>query len=120
MLPLMAMADEAKVMYAKTTLASGDSVVSRLYDDGITVRPVIYTSSRTIVMNGKSYSIDEIESIRFEVRVEEVSGIKAIEAHAATEGKVYTLDGKLVSETPSTEGLDKGVYIINKKKIVVK
>lgn len=50
------------------------------------------------------------------------TGIKQIDAaDAAKAGNVYSIDGKLVkANATTTEGLAKGVYIINGKKYVVK
>lgn len=50
------------------------------------------------------------------------TGIKDIHAvDAAKAGNVYSIDGKLVkANAATTEGLSKGVYVINGKKYVVK
>ena len=50
------------------------------------------------------------------------TGIKDINAvNAAKAGNVYSIDGKLVkANAKSTEGLAKGVYVINGKKYIVK
>jgi immune inhibitor A len=34
------------------------------------------------------------------------------------DGRIYTLDGRFVGT--STDGLPKGIYIVNKKKIIIK
>lgn len=122
LLPLAVAAQTTfRVPFASVALASGDSVVTRLYNDSVTVKPMINPTSRTLSINGVAYSFDEIEGIRFDVRSVEVSAIDKVRATAKEAVGVYTLDGKLVRrEATSTEGLDKGVYIMNKKKIVVK
>lgn len=38
----------------------------------------------------------------------------------ATDGKVYSIDGRQVSSNARTEGLQKGVYVTNGKKVIVK
>ena len=38
----------------------------------------------------------------------------------ATDGKVYSIDGRQVSGNARTEGLQKGVYVTNGKKVIVK
>ena len=38
----------------------------------------------------------------------------------ADDGKVYTLDGRLVRTDGNLQQLQKGLYIINKKKVIVK
>ena len=47
------------------------------------------------------------------------TGINQVEtAQKALQGKVYNLNGQLVGT--STEGLAKGVYIVNGKKVIIK
>jgi alpha-amylase len=48
------------------------------------------------------------------------TGIQAIESEKEDLTKVYTLDGRVVRSGHSLEGLPKGIYIVNKKKIIVK
>lgn len=43
-----------------------------------------------------------------------------IGSHTASAGKVYSIDGHLINTTGSTQGLTKGVYVKNGKKIIVK
>lgn len=43
-----------------------------------------------------------------------------IGSHTASAGKVYSIDGRLINTTGSTQGLTKGVYVKNGKKIIVK
>ena len=52
----------------------------------------------------------------------EITGINDIKAtDAAKAGNIYSIDGKLVkANATSTEGLAKGVYILNGKKVIVK
>lgn len=52
------------------------------------------------------------------------TGISAVEADVQGEAKVYTLDGRLVktasNNADALSGLAKGIYVVNKKKIIVK
>ena len=48
------------------------------------------------------------------------TGIDALSFDNGTADKVYSLDGRQLRHGNSLEGLPKGVYIINKKKIIVK
>lgn len=122
LLPVVAMADEVNVVYGTFTLASGATVEARLYDDSTAVLPMVRTAEKTITINGKAYSLDNIESVRFDVRKEELSAINNVVAiDGLADGNVYTLGGTLVRKGGGEKGnLPKGVYIMNKKKIVVK
>ena len=48
------------------------------------------------------------------------SGISPVFTETIGDGKVYTLDGRLVRTDGSLQQLPKGIYIINKRKIVVR
>lgn len=122
LLPMVAMADEVSVVYGTFTLTTGTTVEARLYDDGTTVLPMVRMAEKTITINGKAYSLAGIESVRFDVRKEELSAINNVEASGTpADGNVYTLGGTLVRKGDDAKGnLPKGVYIMNKKKIVVK
>jgi alpha-amylase len=52
------------------------------------------------------------------------TGIHAVKADAQESTKVYTLDGRLVRTAPkgsdALSGLAKGIYIVNKKKFILK
>ncbi len=48
------------------------------------------------------------------------TAISSIRISTATDGKVYSLDGRLLRTNGSTEGLPKGVYIIGNRKFVLK
>ena len=49
-----------------------------------------------------------------------VSGISPIFTAVANDGKVYTLDGRLVRTDGRLDNLSKGIYIIGKRKIVIR
>ena len=48
------------------------------------------------------------------------SGISPIFTDAANDDKIYTLDGRLVRTDGNLQQLPKGLYIVNKKKVIVK
>ena len=48
------------------------------------------------------------------------SGISAMYSDSDSNGMIYTLDGRLVRKDGKFESLPKGIYIVNKKKIIVK
>lgn len=122
-LPAMVVADEVKVVYMTLTTADGKTQEARLSISDGTVLPRFYTSENVLNINSAVYNRDEISSIRFDVRTEEANSIRLVEAAEAGDvpGAVYSISGKLVrAHSESLEGLPKGIYIINKKKVVVK
>lgn len=123
LLPMTAMADEVNVVYMTATTTNGKTVEAKLTDTGGQVLPRLYMIDNTMKINSVVFLKKEIATIRFSVKTETVDGISAVAADDGPEehGAVYTLEGKLVrTDSRSIEGLPKGIYIINKKKIVVK
>ena len=123
LLPLMAVADEVNVVYMTATTTNGKTMETRLLETEGVILPRFYTADNTIRINSVVYLKDEIASIRFSIRTETVDAINEVEADNEDVKKhaVYTLDGKLVrTDAASLEELPKGIYIINKKKVVVK
>lgn len=123
LLPLTAVADEVNVVYMTTTTTKGQTVETRLLEKKGETLPRFYTADNTIRINSVVYLKDEIASIRFSIRTETVDAINEVEGddEYAKKHAVYTLDGKLVrTDAASLEELPKGIYIINKKKVVVK
>lgn len=123
LLPLMAVADEVNVVYMTATTTNGKTMETRLLETEGEILPRFYTVDNTIRINSVVYLKDEIASIRFSIRTETVDAINEVEAddEGAKKHAVYTLDGKLVrTDAASLEELPKGIYIINKKKVVVK
>ncbi len=59
-----------------------------------------------------------INTAFFEVTGEEVTAIDGVPVMTAKQGAVYTVQGQYVGER--LEGLSKGVYIVNGKKVVIK
>ncbi len=52
--------------------------------------------------------------------IEEVKNDEGSVENSTINGKVYDLSGRVVSENASTDGLKRGIYIVNGKKILVK
>lgn len=84
--------------------------------------PVIDMTKKTLNIAGATVNLSNISGITFEMR--EVTGIKEIKADTDNNNKVfnvYSIDGRLVRQNASSlEGLSKGIYIANGKKILVK
>lgn len=54
------------------------------------------------------------------VQGEVVTGIRGISVANATDGKVYSLDGRLLRNDGTTDRLAKGIYIVNGQKIIIR
>ena len=48
------------------------------------------------------------------------TGITGVEDAKAAVSGVYSIDGKMINENGTTEGLNKGLHIVNGKKIITK
>lgn len=73
----------------------------------------------------KSTGATKVESIvvnGVEIPTEDVTGIEGLTiVEAPVNGNIYTISGQLVrANATSTEGLAKGIYVVNGKKVVVK
>ena len=68
--------------------------------------------------NGGYYAYDNATKGALKGKV--TTGIQTITSNNEIDGKVYSLDGRLVHTNGSLEGLPKGIYVVNKKKIIVK
>ena len=66
--------------------------------------------------DGDKYKVKDVTS--------DYTGIRAIDADVQGVTKVYTLDGRLVKTAPNNadalSGMAKGIYIVNKRKFIVK
>jgi alpha-amylase len=66
--------------------------------------------------DGDKYKVKDVTS--------DYTGIRAIDADVQGVTKVYTLDGRLVktaaNNADALSGLAKGIYIINKRKFIMK
>lgn len=113
-------ADEVDVYYMTTTTTAGKSFITKL--DGSYRLPMVNAAERTIKVNYRTHSIDDIESIRFEKRTETIDAITDIDADTDSgvrSNRVFTLGGQCV-DADDMGRLSKGIYIINNRKVVVK
>ena len=62
-------------------------------------------------MDGSKYLVNDVTE-------KYMTGIGSLFAEKENDGKVYTLDGRLVHTNGSLEGLPKGIYIIHGRKVV--
>ncbi len=119
------MAEEIDVLYMVTTLSSGTKYEVMLTNESTFTGPKIMRGDKTFIVNGTTYSADEIGEIRFEKRT--IDMIAPVHV-APQRGAVYNLNGQKVCDIDSSLGdageqipssLPKGIYIVNGKKIVV-
>lgn len=94
----------------------GTSEVTSLTDE-TTVKPIIYTGAN---LNKPIYDIKETNGvITFKYLDPTVTSIKdAIVEKKHKDNKIYTLDGRYIGT--NADGLNKGIYIIGNKKVVIK
>lgn len=120
-----AMAEDIDVLYMVTTLTSGTKYEVMLTNESAFTGPKLMRQDKTFIINGTTYSADEIGEIRFEKRTIDM----ITPAHVAPQrGAVYNLNGQKVCDFDPSLGdageqilssLPKGIYIVNGKKIVV-
>ncbi len=48
------------------------------------------------------------------------TGIQTIQSDTNKSGKIYSIDGRLINSNGTLQGLSKGLYIVNGKKVVIK
>ena len=61
------------------------------------------------------------EAVAFEATTLGTTGIATVGTSFAKPSDIYTVDGKLVKkDATSTQGIAKGVYIVNNQKVIVK
>ena len=91
---------------------TGDEITLKKIGTGATVSPfrVYFTLA------------ENVEAAKISFDFSEATGIRTIKGtDAAKAGNIYSIDGKLVKKNATTtEGLAKGVYVVNGKKVVVK
>ena len=117
--PCPGSAEEVDVFYMTTTTTDSKSYIIKL--DGSFRLPMVYLAEGKIKVNYRSIDLANIEGIRFEMRTETVSGIEetASDSGNHTDGdKVFTLDGRQVDSGAGQ--LPKGLYIIGKRKVVIR
>lgn len=117
--PTRGCAEEVNVFYMTTTTTENKSYITKL--DGSFRLPMVYVADGIMKVNYRSIALADIEGIRFEKRTETVDGIdevKAADRKVTDNGSVFTLDGRRVDN--SNGQLPKGLYIIGKRKVVVR
>jgi len=67
----------------------------------------------TAQKDGDKYKVNDVTSA-YE------TAINSITTDGTTDNKVYSLDGRLAASDGSTVGLPKGIYIVNKRKVIVR
>ena len=109
----------------KFTINSDDDAVSFVFSTG-TGSP--QTADVTNITKTSYFEISSDKDGEGKYKVNNVTdnytGIRAVEADAEGLTKVYTLDGRLVRTvkkgSDALSGMAKGIYIVNKKKFIVK
>lgn len=112
--------EEVKVLKMTAVRTTGQNVEMSLYDDTNFWGPVLNKAEDRLVIDGRSLTLSRVKEIRFSIVTEIVDGITEAEMQP-TVAHIYGMDGRLVRrDATTTEGLPKGMYIMNGKKVVVK
>ena len=85
-----------------------------------TVKEITFNGDTvTLLFSDKSTKTEDMSLVQLAFSYGPATGINQLETvKEALQGKVYNLNGQLVGT--STEGLSKGVYIVNGKKVIIK
>lgn len=123
-----ASAEEVEAWFLVAQLASGASESVMLSNDANAVGPRLLNHEGIVVINGQRYASSQISGLRIEKRM--VDGIEALTEDMTSEGNsnlsgrrngVFDLSGRQVDDGLSgSQHLQKGIYIVNGKKVVVK
>ena len=112
--------EEVKVLKMTAVRTTGQDVEVSLYDAANFWGPMLNKAEERLVIGGRSLTLSRVKEIRFSVVTEIVDGITEVELQP-TVAHIYGMDGRLVRRDATTiEGLPKGMYIMNGKKVVVK
>jgi hypothetical protein len=118
-------AEDIDVVYMITTLNSGTTKEIMLSNDTSFVGPKLFNKENRLIIDGKSYTPDDIQEIRFEKRT--IDAIVTVESQVDIRNKdnaVYNLNGQKVCDIETFESqrtsLPKGIYVINGKKFIKK
>ena len=112
--------EEVKVLKMTAVRTTGQNVEVSLYDAANFWGPMLNKAEERLVIGGRSLTLSRVKEIRFSVVTEIVDGITEVELQP-TVAHIYGMDGRLVRrDATTTEGLPKGMYIMNGKKVVVK
>ena len=87
---------------------------------GKTVTEITFDGDNVILKySDNSSQTEDMSLVKLAFTYDASTGINQVEtAKKALEGKVFNLNGQLVGT--STEGLAKGIYIVNGKKVIIK
>lgn len=98
---------------------NNQEVTVSLYDTDDFWGPKAYMDDKRLVIGGRSMLLSRVREIRFFIDTEVVDEVKPVEVPEVAD--IYGMDGRLVRKNAaSLEGLPKGLYIMNGKKMVVK
>ncbi len=89
--------------------------------DGKTVTEITFDGDNVILKySDNSFDTEDMSLVKLAFTYDNTpTGINQVETvKKALEGKVFNLNGQLVGT--STEGLAKGIYIVNGKKVIIK
>lgn len=112
--------EEVKVLKMTAVRTTGQEVTESLYDADDFWGPKLLMADDCLVIGGRSLALSRVKEIRFSIVTEIFDGIAEADQQIAV-GHIYGMDGRLVrSNATTTEGLPKGMYIMNGKKVVVK
>ena len=100
-----------------TVTSAGKVYVNKL--DGSVKLPLMKTEDRTLLLGAEQLSFDDVEYIRFEMKTEDISGIVDAKTDMQQTDVVYTLGGQRVNGLQGV-ALAKGIYIVGRKKMIVK
>lgn len=123
LLPMEGRAEDVTVTFINVQMKSG-TVESVMLSNGVDYAgPRINRIEKKILINGQSFSPDEVDFITFEKRV--VDGIEDVMASGQkrqTPQGVFDLQGRRVQNASEVDAsvLPKGIYVLNGKKMVVK
>lgn len=111
--------EEVKVLKMTAVRTNNQEVTVSLYDTDDFWGPKAYMDDKRLVVGGRSMLLSRVREIRFFIDTEVIDEVKPVEVPEVSD--IYSLDGRLVRKNAaSLEGLPKGLYIMNGKKMVVK
>lgn len=81
--------------------------------------PVIDFAAGRVHIDGRTVSLTSVKGLSFEAKVP--TGIEAPATATPAPKSVFALDGRLVRrDAQNLDGLKKGIYIVNGKKLIIK
>lgn len=111
--------EEVKVLKMTAVRTNNQEVTVSLYDTDDFWGPKAYMDDKRLVVGGRSMLLSRVREIRFFIDTEVIDEVKPVEVPEVAD--IYGMDGRLVRKNAaSLEGLPKGLYIMNGKKMVVK